>query len=172
MVDGSVSYIFDDKQVLALLQAVELALSPMSLLTWMDEAVAPFFDERITSRFDTEGDEAVGRWVPLAAATQAIRASEGYGAAHPINVRTGELRDFVRTHGTRAEGDAGVVLQYPERLPQGELAEKMDLAQNGGTSGATGGAVPARPVLGMGTADLTAVIGLLEKHVTVGGSIL
>lgn len=171
MAGGSVQYLVEDADVVAILQALEVALSPVGLMPWMEGPLAAYMEERVASRFATEGDDVTGKWVPLSAATQAIRTSQGYGGAHPINVRTGEMEEFVRTHAVHSEGDAGVVFHMPQDMPQGELAAKMDMAQNGGTT-EQGKPVPARPVLGMNLADLDVVTRLLSEHVNHGGSLL
>ena len=50
------------------------------------------YREEIAKLFESEGAEA-GGWVGLAASTARQRAQQGYGAYHPILVRSGELRD-------------------------------------------------------------------------------
>lgn len=58
------------------------------------------FEEAIAEQFDTEGAHGGSPWPELASSTQFERARQGFGPAHPILVRTGELRDSFldRTH--------------------------------------------------------------------------
>jgi hypothetical protein len=169
-VNDTVQFIFHDEEVIALLQSVEVALSPMALSEFMAGPVASYLEVRVAERFASEGDDVTGKWAPLAAATQAIRSSLGYGSAHPINVRTGEMLEFVSTGDAKVEA-GGASYTMPGSSPQGDLAAKMELAQNGGVS-ESGRDIPARPVLGLNMVDLEAVVGLLESHIAAGGSLL
>jgi len=50
------------------------------------------YRDSIEKLFDSEGADA-GGWVGLAVSTAKQRARKGYGAYHPILVRSGDLRD-------------------------------------------------------------------------------
>lgn len=170
-VEGAVRFEFHDQEVMALLQGLEIALSPVGIASILGGDIADWFQNRITDRFVEQGDDASGQWTPLAEATQAIRASLGYGASGPINVRTGELYKFVRESKAVAPNGFGATLKIPGEEPQGELAQKMMHAQQGGISDA-GKPYPARPVVAMNAADLAAVVARLSLHIQQGGSLI
>lgn len=161
----------DAKSVIAMIQGVELALSPMGLTDFLGDEVAYWFAERVEQRFEAEGDSVSGKWAPLAASTQAIRSSLGYGATGPINVRTTSLYDYVSQTGKAVPVPGGAMYTTPGAPAQGELAAKMEHAQVGGVSD-SGKPYPARPVLGMDLKDLGAVLELLDKHINRGGSLV
>jgi hypothetical protein len=142
------------------LHRLDIALSPKGLATFLQGEVDPYLRGRAEQRFSTEGDDVVGQWAPLKPATQNIRAELGYGPDHPINVRTGELMDYI-TQGNAATQmfpwGAGITL--PGQPASGELLEKMIRAQAGDER-----TVP-RPVLGMNENDLIAVLLLLARYI-------
>lgn len=142
-----------------------LGLSPASISMFMEREEHAWFRERMNNRFMSEGDDASGNWLPLSPATEAIRDSQGYGAAHPINRRTGELQGFVTdSHAVSVQGDT-VVLTIPGEDPSGELGDKLATAQQGrGFGGCTAPSTPhtvPRPVLAMNEVDLEASMVLL-----------
>lgn len=142
------------------LASLMFALQSNNLLAFLTTQVEPFLIERASRRFATEGDDVTGVWAPLKPATQAIRASENYGAAHPINVRTGELARFITGSPFKKEVDStGASLTFPERQPSGKLGKKFKGAQQGE------GRAPARPVIGLGATDLGFVMGELETYI-------
>lgn len=160
MADGA-SWTVNNRSVDRMLHRMDIALSPPALAEFLMGTVAPYLEGRAESRFLDEGDDVVGAWAPLSAATQNIRASLGYGADHPINVRTGELEEYI-TQGPPSTlmfpGGAGITL--PGAPAQGELLEKMMRAQGGDER------TPARPVLGMNENDLIAVLLQLSTYIS------
>jgi phage gpG-like protein len=59
-------------------------------------AVEKVFNEIARRTFESEGvSSAAGAWAPLAPSTERDRLRKGYGAAHPILVRTGDLKSSV-----------------------------------------------------------------------------
>lgn len=167
MTVNSFDVTINNVDVLSLLRAVDAALSPVGLYAFMQGPVEMYMESRIEDRFMSEGDDVTGKWAPLAAATQAIRSSQGYGASGPINVRTGQLKDAVLLNDV-VSIPGGAQMTIPASPPQGELAEKLEHAQNGGISQA-GKPYPARPVLGLNWNDTAAVIALLNRYIAVGG---
>lgn len=149
----------------AMLMRLETALAPPGLATWLEYGVEPIIQLRAKERFDTEGDDVTGQWLPLKPYTQMVRAQSGFPPDHPINVRTGELERYI----TQSDGDVqmypgGASMNYPGTNPTGTLADKVSTAQVGSADGRT----PARPVLGLNIHDLEAVLFSLASFIQVG----
>ena len=145
----------DTAGVQAMLQNLELKLAPPNIAAFLHVEVDPYLAMRAANRFSNEGDDVTGPWAPLQPATQAIRSSQGFGASHPINVRTGELeRYIVNSGGDTSVNPAGATLTFPGSPASGELADKVQTAQSGRGVPPT---VP-RPVLGLNQNDLLAVL--------------
>lgn len=166
MAGMSISIIGNDAGVQAMLHAVDTALNPVAIAGFLGAEVDPYLRGRARDRFAQEGDDAVGGWAPLREATQDIRAQMGYGPAHPINVRTGELERYITGSPNRITvAPWGAALNFPGNPPAGELHDKLLIAQIGGGERNT---VP-RPVLGLSETDLAWVLTALAFHVqTVG----
>lgn len=149
--------VMQDKDAENMLNKVEYLLQSTGLALFLGEEVGPYLRERAQARFKGEGDDVVGKWAPLKPATRMIRANNPnwpVGPDHPINVRTGELEDWV----TQSAWDAhptgmGATLKYPSKNPTGELRKKVVTAQKGKAFPST----VARPVLGVNPADLVFV---------------
>jgi hypothetical protein len=93
----------------------------------------------------------------------------GYGAAHPINHRTGELERYITQEDGRVVAHGfGATLTLPGNKASGELKDKFIHAQAGGIS-ENGRPYPARPVLAMDEADLMFVLTALATHVRQAG---
>jgi hypothetical protein len=128
-----------------------------------------YMRDRINRRFADEGDDVVGRWADLRPATQNIRARQGFGARHPINVRTGQMFRFIKT--TRV---SGTTLTMPGTNPTGQMRKKLMTAAVGGFAPGRKRFVPMaptvpRPVLGMNDRDRAAVETRLLKWINEGG---
>jgi hypothetical protein len=169
--DASIQIWGDDKGVRAMLDVVEESLSPAALVVWMTGVVGPYLGQRGSDRFKSEGDDVTGKWLPLSGATQLIRAAGPWsvGPAHPINVRTGELEDYI----TAGRGDVittglDVSMVYPSTslANDPELQDKMETAQRGRTK--TPETEP-RPVLGLNEADLLFVLTALSVQIKITG---
>lgn len=155
----------DTTAVQAALLRLEIALAPPGLAHFLGTMVEPYLQTRAINRFASEGDDVSGRWAPLAPFTENIRRSQGYGAAHPINRRTGKLENYItNTPGTITTGGDVSRLKFPGATPTGELRDKVRVAQVGdpGTKGSP--MTPARPVLGMNATDLEAILVGLAMH--------
>lgn len=158
----NISIIGDTAGVQAMLLHLEQKLYPPNLGGFLTLQVEPFLRTRAGARFQGEGDDVVGNWAPLSAVTQSIRGSQGYGASHPINHRTSELEDYItNSPGGITINPMGATLTYPGTPPSGELAQKVETAQVGRSSPNT----VARPVLGMNTRDLSAVLIMLALEI-------
>lgn len=148
--------------VQAMLAHLQNKLSPPNLGAFLLGQVDPYLRARADARFQSEGDDVTGKWAPLEQATEMIRASQGFPAAHPINERTGELRDYLANAPSAVSMNViGTTLTYPGAAPSGELADKMATAQAGRSYPET----VARPVLGMNHNDLTAVLTMLSLEI-------
>lgn len=140
-------------------------ISPAGLEAFLMAQADPWIRMRAKERFDGEGDDATGKWAPLKSATINIRQGLGYGGAHPINVRTGTMEEFLTTHRSVVwEESDGATLQYPGTIPGGELGAKLKRAQQGDTR------AKARPVIGMSPTDTAAIMTRLERYILEGMS--
>jgi len=140
---------------------LELILSEASMAGFLKNFVVGYLQGRAQERFDMEGDDTVGKWVPLKESTLRIRAEKGFPSG-PINVRTGELRDFVVNNPGSIGVDVGATLTWPTGLPEGNtLVYKYRVSQTGTMSGR----VPPRPTVGMSFRDMAAI------NVMLGGFI-
>lgn len=155
----------DSKQVLHMLQKLDTSLNPVRIGAWLGTTVDPWIRSRARDRFAKEGDDVSGAWAPLKPATQRIRATQGYGPDHPINVRTHRLEHYI-TRGPNSVNvhTLGATLIMPGRPPTGELKTKVETAQAGKQYPST----VARPVMGMNERDLLAVLTDLSLYISVG----
>jgi hypothetical protein len=162
-----VSIIGTTKGVQAQLEALDTALNPLAVAAFLGAEVAPYLQQRAKARFADEGDDVVGRWLPLKEATERIRlagAEQGLwnvGPAHPINVRTHEMEEYVTSGlGELLPTAFGAVLNYPRPRQSSSLRAKMKGAQQGTSDGRT----PPRPVIGLNERDLIFVLQALAWH--------
>lgn len=160
----AISVVGDERGVLHMLNVLDTALNPAALVLFLEGVVDPHLRERAAERFADEGDDVVGQWSPLKPATVSIRESKGFGGAHPINVRTGEMyRYIVEEDGNALPTPYGASLTLPGRPATGELADKVTRAQQGDNR------TVARPVIGMNEVDLAWVLVALSKHIEGAG---
>lgn len=140
----------------------ERRLTPLALTQFLLGRVDPYLRDRISIRFDREGDDVVGKWRELREQTAIIRRRQGYGGFHPINERTGALRRFVvQTVEVRSTG-TGAALTKPARGGNAELQRKLRAAQTGGVA-PSGSRFPARRVLGLNGRDTDQVMDRLSR---------
>lgn len=163
-----VDFIGDDKGVQQLLHRMQVGFSPVAMAAFLGSTVGPWLQQRAKDRFENEGDDVVGRWKPLELSTQDIRrmGTWNVGAAHPINVRTHEMENYV----TGSMGDPIAVgpvaqLTFPDRRGAGskELQKKMRTAQKGAKQKGFKN-TPPRPVIGLGVQDLTFTMAALHLY--------
>jgi hypothetical protein len=169
----------DKKQVDRAIWALDMALSGQSLVRFHEEFTRKILQERTSSRFDTEGDGAVGgKWAPLSESRQDIRASAGAFPSSPINTETGELRDWIVSNNGRATPNGlGATFSYPGATPRRvSVKAKYTTAQQGKPPGfpmpdGRGGTkpspspTPARPVVGLDAIDTMHVLAALELFI-------
>lgn len=157
----------DPGETEVVLDKLSVLLEPTSLGAWLENVVNRQLQDRAKNRFTKEGDDVTGKWAPLTDATQDIRASLNYGPAHPINVRTGELKAFIEGNPGRITYDElGTTLTIPGDQPTGALNDKFMGAQQGE------GRAPARPVLSLNSKDMAAAVTALEAYIREGTGIL
>ena len=169
---GSVVITGDDAGVQRMLHTLDTALNPIAIAAFLKGSVAPYLQTRAKRRFELEGDDVTGAWQPLAPATEEIRSSSGYPAAHPINRRSGELEDYiVNGDGSSVPTALGGTLVYPEFTPLGDLGSKLRVAQQGGSQPGYRD-TPARPVLGVNEVDLSFVLLALSYHIKGQGGLM
>lgn len=155
----------DDTQVKAVFQDLMSRTSPAGVRHFLTNSMFPFIRNRMIARFSHEGDDAVGRWEQLADSTVNIRTIQGYGGAHPINIRTGEMAAAL-TNSFRIQG--GDTLQVPGGMGR-TVREKIRTAQYGKAESETQARTPARPVLGVSNIDLDYGMTSLFNWITTGG---
>lgn len=160
-------------QVDTMLKYLDTALNPLALVNFLTYDVSPWLGERAEMRFRGEGDDAVGQWAPLKPTTNAIRQSKGFPPVHPINLRTGELENYILsgTFSQAVPNSIGATLAFPGPGAPGagsrNVRKKMETAQIGRNGKPR--TVP-RPVLGMNEKDLTYVLTALAFHLGSGGN--
>lgn len=167
---GSVRIIVDvdSDNVEQMLARTTMALSTVGMFAFLSGPVTTWLKERAEDRFAAEGDDVSGKWLPLEPYTEQVRSAGGYGAAHPINRRTGELENYITQSGGDVISAAGFSqLTFPGDAPSAREATKVATAQIGATFPAT----PARPVLGMNEVDLAFVLAALATHVTMAQTV-
>lgn len=163
-----VSYIMVKNTVTGMLRQMEFAVSDTGLQAFMRNQVDTYLRQRADQRFRSEGDAAVGgTWDPLKESTEWFRRRQGFPAQHPINQRTGELREFVtKTPGSVAGVAGGFQLTLPGETPTGELYDKLATAQQGRGNPAT----EARPVLGIDMIDGVSIGVALIEYMFAGNA--
>lgn len=148
-----------------MLAVLDTALSPIGISAFLGGAVGPYLKERARDRFINEGDDVSGRWAPLKQSTveRRERGDWAVSGAHPINVRTHELQNYItQSSWAVTPTPVGASLAYPgKRTSKKSLREKVKTAQQGKTHPST----VARPVLGMNEHDLGYVVAMLAFHV-------
>lgn len=159
-----VSITVDDAEVGMLLARLVYATTYMGFKDWLDNEAMDWLQQRGQDRFAAEGDDASGDWEPLKPATRKIRHDSGYPPSHPINVRSGDLRDFLLGDDGAITplGADGARLTWPGTAPSGLTKEKLRVAQRGDKFGNNNlfpqTFTPARPVLALSELDTEALL--------------
>lgn len=163
-----VALVGDSVGVSRMIAYLQIKLSNQGMMGWLAGAVNPFIRQRAQQRFDSEGDDASGRWTPLEESTHRWREFMGVPPDHPINVRTGEMESYITQSMAAIMPEAGgVILRYPGKPPSSRLGEKVKTAQMGKPKPST----PARPVLALGMKDMNFTLGSLALYIQAGGSL-
>lgn len=155
----------DDRDLVNQLLALRHRLSDPGIEEFLEDIADPYLKDRAAARFSAEGDDAVGRWLPLDATTQQIRLALGYGAAHPINVRTRDLMTYILSSGPETSKVAdGMQLTFPASGADPLTQEKIRTAQAGKAIPLT----PPRPVVALSEKDGSDLTMLLSDYITEG----
>lgn len=163
--DIEIIFDVDDVGVAQQLRTLSGRLGAEGLRRFMDDKVDPFLKDRAGMRFLAEGDDAVGRWLPLASSTQAMRAALGYGAAHPINVRTRDMITYMLQSQSDSRTSAlGAELVYPREQMSPDIYDKIKTAQEGKAKPRT----PPRPVVALSKVDQTRITTDLAEYMMQG----
>jgi hypothetical protein len=143
-----------------MLLKMQIKLQAAGLEMFMQNTVVPWLKIRAAKRFTSEGDDASGKWTPLKKATEGFRTRQGFPAAHPINVRTLQMFDFITSaNGSMTGGSGYASLNWPGSSGRAKkIDEKIRTAQ-----GLKPGVV-ARPVLGLSQRDDIFIAGRLLTH--------
>jgi len=160
-----VTFYTDARMAQLMMTSIGLRLMPGPMSGFMQSAVVPYVQQRVSNRFAGQGDDVVGAWQPLAAATHQIRQSQGYPGSGPINVRTGQMRAYLTgSYGKTTSAGGMTDLEYPNPGGAvGVLMRKLMVAQVGTPSPPT----PARPVLGFNMNDTVALTAMVAGYLTV-----
>jgi len=120
---------------------------------------------RIKKRFITKIGPDGKRWKDNSPTTQRLRRRAGKRANYPL-VSSGELRKSIKViRGRIASGATGLVTNSRFGFRIGSALPYANVQHRGGFSNWPGRArrIPARPFLGIGPQDVTAVEGLMRK---------
>ena len=160
------------------LRALEVALAPQSLMVFHEMFTRNIIRERMQDRFDRNGDEMSGPWAQLSDARQDIRSHAGLFPTRPINVGTGELRDWLEgNRGSNRPSALGAMYSFPGAIPRRQsVRSKYETAQKGKAAGfpmpdGHGGTKPSpsptppRPIVGLDALDLIHVLGALQLYI-------
>lgn len=151
-----VDIVINDEKINSKLNRLEYLFSGPMIAALLDQGVVQLLQADAMRRFRTQGASDGAEWAPLRDSTLDIRASDGYPyPMFPINVRTGELSDYV-LHGL---GDTAVIgdyaqLTWPDPLPDsGNLKHAYRQAQRGNQAKNS----PPRPVVQLSVQGMTAI---------------
>lgn len=161
---------FDVEKMLDIVMA---RLSGYNLSLYLRERAFPVLRDEVMDRFASEGDSKSGPWDPLTDTTQDIRSALGYPPAHPINVRSSEMMNFLRDSRQIRFGEDWAEMDYPGDTDDPVLERKLQTAQEGSTDNPLGyRPTPPRPVLAEpGDMEVGELLEGLQAHVmlTVAG---
>lgn len=130
-----------------------MAIDTGSLGAFMSTIADEHIKLRIENRFSSEGDDASGKWKELGWVTNEFRSNQGFQREHPINERTGELKEWILEDDPDISIMAygGIQGTWPGEQPTGWLFKKFKTAQQGDER------TQARPILAMDVTDLLAI---------------
>lgn len=152
-----------------MLSLAEDSFSEPRVMHWMNTDLHDYFASETISRFSDGIDRNTGVWRKLSDATEHLREQQGYDPDWPINVRTGELFDYVvNTFRIDTDGqDLTFVTPDDERV-DATTAIKLEHAQFGASDNPIEGfgPTPPRPVIGFDAdADAQAILMNFTNHI-------
>ena len=166
---SNVTFTIEDDLVQKMLLTVEHAISGPSLMEFMRDDVAEFYERDIVDRFAYEGDEASGDWPPLSEGTIHIkRGMDLAGNPEDPNIRTGEMFNELtnaENYDTIGGGDWAQISIPGDLDPLTQT--KLTTAQRGKANNPIPqfGPTPPRPVLATSEYQLAQILELLEVHI-------
>lgn len=160
-----------DEIIIEQLRELEFVFSKEFMAWFLGVEITQYLQQRATTRFSREGKQAGEKpWRPLAQATREERILMGYNGAHPINVRTGDMEDWVTNADSHVFGMTGdMTLEWPGSMPEGELYDKIQTAQMGKKDNQYGGYTPPRPVIRFSEVDFAHLMANLALQMKPGG---
>lgn len=162
MTDFHLDILVDSHDVDIMIDRLMASLTEVRLEAFLEERAVPYLHERIQRRFDNEGDDVSGPWLPLRFSTEKIREREGFGPKHPINQRTKAMIHYLTESSAAVALSGFPTVVIPGRGAAGEMLDKIATAQLGRAKPST----KPRPVLGMNAVDMEAIVGNLRMWIT------
>lgn len=160
-----IQFDLDDRLLASQLVKLRDRLSNPGLQEFLEQHADPYLKQRVQNRFSAEGDDAVGMWVPLDPATVVIRQGLGYGGAHPINVRTHDMVNYLLHSGPDVGSVSdGMELTFPAKGAPSPIQDKIKTAQQGKPLPLT----PPRPVVAISGTDDREIGILLADYLMDG----
>ncbi|WGH21922.1 hypothetical protein SEA_TROGGLEHUMPER_38 [Rhodococcus phage Trogglehumper] len=140
---------------------LEARLNPIGIdgyVTWLAGGAHSYLQSQSRKRFKAYA-KGSSEWPALAPATESWRESLHYGAASPINVRTGDLLELmVGENSTIAPVGGSMILLYPGSA-QGKGNRPIKIAQAQGTLRQNNGQMSTpRPVITLEPEDFAALL--------------
>lgn len=173
-----INVVVHDYDVQNLFRDLDRSISGPSLHRFMSDDVADFFRTDIEARFNEEGDLNSGFWPELSDATLNIKRDlpDLRGQPEDINIRTGDLFDFMTGNYDVVSGPNWSQIDIPGDPSDALTAQKLQTAQKGNPSNPIPGfgPTPPRPVLATSEMQLGMILEMLEIHIiqTLIGSIV
>lgn len=154
----------DEKEAHQALDHLAKLLSSAELASVLRTEVSPFLRHRTDMNFANQGTRSGGGWKELRPATEAIRYLEGFNPVWPINVRTGEMKNFLSEDpGSVRLATTSATLDWPGPA-SGDIEDKLQTAQHGRADPHT---VP-RPVIDFNNADVESVLAIFGSWLELG----
>jgi len=148
-------------EVLHIMQQLIFVTSPPMLAGFAATTIGSYLGETAEQRF-TEQGSSEGPWEPLRPMTQRIRESMGLDPDFPINVRFGDLRQWLSDdHGIVEPTAFGVDLWWPGLSPDTTLEDELETAQMGRTDPPT----VRRPVVELTEEDAIVIFELFAHWI-------
>lgn len=158
----------DAKSVQKKLNAAANAIEPQAISYFNNVVVTQLLQLYAAERFRGEGTTngvgtSVGKWAPLRPYTQDERERLGFPRQHPINKRTGELKDWIT--GSAGMQVAQELFIWPARMPpnNSSLHFAYACAQTGRKTSAPH---PPRKIAAVGQYEAETFSQMLGRRVT------
>ena len=153
--------IVDIKRPTLRIKAYQERIDGAALAGFMQGFAAPLLQDRARARFANEGDDASGKWKPLAESTIARKEKAGY-VPIKINERTGKMREWVENAVGRITAvKYAAVIEWPGTPANRTTGKKLKVAQVGLKDPFTW----ARPVVAIDGDDLLTILVAMENWI-------